>query len=262
MSHNAPFLHRNMLAYGREATFELVIKSKSTSGVSLRVAGGTRSSLISVRHKTATDGALKTTTHRIDDFPIFLSVDDPSLADPQGKTFVSVSLRISEGISMPLMSGSVYELKPLTYPTNTMRDPMPNRGEIGAVLSAVPSAGAEVSITLDDDETWLVMWMEFAMTGDGTGGTRNVRVTFADPLGRSLLLFGPNAHSIAATRKYILSQLGDPRSNSQDVNFPINLPRGLWLSPSSVIATDTSGIESGDQFTAMIVMREKFYSGT
>ena len=257
-----PFLHRNMLNYGREATFELIVKSKSTTGVILRIAGGTRSSLISTRHETATDGTITTTTHNIDDFPIFLSVDDPDLTDDQGETFVSVSLRINKDISLPLMSGSVYELKPLTYPSNTMRDPMPNRGEIGIVQSADPAAGSNASITIDNDEIWRIIWASIQLATDGTAATRRLHLRFTPDTAGEISTFSDSNHTANITRQYSFVQFGEISDSLDSTKVLGPMPSEMWMEPSTVIAAVVINIQSGDDLTPLVIMREKFYTGT
>ena len=256
------FLSKDILSYGPNTTFELIIKSKSTTGVSLRIAGGSKSSLISVRHETASDGTLKTTTHGIDDFPLFLSVDDPGLANVQGDTFVSISVRINKDISLPLVSGFVYELKPLTYPSNTMKDMIPNRGEFGTVLTADPDANDDISLTIPSNEIWRVMWIHVQLVTDATAGSRNLHLKFTEPNGAHIDVF-PNAFQTASkTFDYSFAQYGGMAIGDDDTEIQVMLPDNIWLTPLSVISTLLKNDQSGDNFGPMTIMREKFYTGT
>lgn len=261
-SHQTPFLERDMLRYGKEAAFELIVKSKSTTGVRLRISGGTRHSLISARHDAATDGTLTTTTHSIDDFPVFLSVEDPSETDVQGETFVSVSLRINKDVSLPLVSGSVYELKPLTYPSNTMRDTIPNRGEIGIVQSADPAVGDDVSLTLDDDEIWLVHWAAIQFVTDSTVTNRRILIRFKPTTSGPITIIAGALQGASMTRDHTYAQWGFLQDSAESSDLIQVMPANLWLEPSTVISTAVTGGQAGDDFGPLFIMREKFYTGT
>lgn len=262
MSHHAPFLHRNMLSYGREASFELIVKSKSKAKQPLRISGGTRSSLISIRHDTGAGGTITTTTHSIDDFPIFLSIEDPGLVNFQGDTFVSVSLRINKDISLPLVSGYIYEMKPLTYPSNTMQDMIPNRGEFGMVQSSDPGAGEQISITLAANEIWRMLWANITFVTSSQVGNRTIQINFKDDQGGQLTCSSPQSQAESLSRSYSLAQFGDPRTSGVDNDIAINLPDNTWLTPSTVISTAVENETSSDNFGILFIMREKFYTGT
>ena len=262
MSHHVPFLQRNMLSYGKEATFELIVKSKSTVGVTLRISGGTESGLINVRHKAASDGSLETTTHKIDDFPIFLSIDDLEAVNVQGDTFVSVSLRINEDVSLSLVSGFVYELKPLTYPQNTMQDAIPNRGEIGIVQSTDPPEEAQVSLTVPSNEIWLIMYALIRLVTGVDLAARQLVLVFTPPTGGRLAVFNVTTQNENTTTDYTFAQSTDLTSTGLEPDVKVELPRELWLEPSTVITTAIRNIQDNDNLSALTIMREKFYTGT
>ena len=262
MSHQVPFLQRDMLSYGKEASLELIVKSNSTTGVTLKVYGGTKHSLINAKHKTASDGSLVTTTQNIDDFPIFLSIDDPSLANVQGDTFVSVSLRINKDISLALVSGFVYELKPLTYPNNTMRDVIPNRGEIGIVQSADPATETQVSLTVPSNEIWLVMYALIRLVTGADAGARQLFLIFTPATGGRLAMWSTETQAADKTRDYTFTQIGQVPTVLVPTDIEVNLPAALWLEPSTVITTEITTTQDNDNLSALTIMREKFYTGT
>ncbi len=256
-----PFLHRYMLNYGQEATFELQIRTQSTTDLRLQISGGTRSALINHKLNAGTAGDTATTTIRIDDFPIFLAVSDNDGTETQGNTFVTVNLLINGELVYNLLSGYVYAGKPLSWPAHNSKDLLPNRGEIGIVVSANPAAGAEITLTLDDNEIWLVHWASLQLVTDANAVSRRVHLVFT-PDTAGLLHFFSDANQIESlTRDYMFSQLGDISDREDDTRLLIALPTNLWLEPATVISTDTTNFQVGDNFSVLTVMREKFYVG-
>ena len=256
-----PFLHRYMLNYGQESTFELQIRTQSTTNLRLQISGGTRSALINHKLNAGTAGDVATATIRIDDFPIFLAVSDNDGTEVQGHTFVTVNLLINGELVANLLSGYVYAGKPLSWPAHNSKDLIPNRGEISIVVGANPVAGAEATLTLDDNEIWLVHWASIRLVTDANAGNRRVHLVFT-PDTAGLLHFFSDANQIeSTTRDYTFSQQGDISDREDDTRLLVSIPNNLWLEPGTVITTDTTNIKAGDDFTAIVIMREKFYVG-
>ena len=256
-----PFLHRYMLNYGQEATFQLQIRSQSSTDLALKISGGTRSALINHRFTAGTGADAKTTTIGIDDFPIFLAVHDRGGSEIQGNTFVTVNLLINGETVASLMSGYVYAGKPLTWPKTNTKDLLPNRGEIGMVVSSDPAAGAQVSLTVDDNEIWRVMWASIILVTDSNAANRLVHLVFTPDTAGQIDIFGDKLHTASLTRTHQFFPVGYmfQRADGDIIQAP--LANDFWIEPSTVISTEITAGQAGDDFGPLAIMREKFYVG-
>lgn len=259
--HQMPFLTRNMLKYGPEATFELQIRHQGNIAGTFQVSGGTRSALISTNISFAADAGAVTTTIRIDDFPIFLAVSSTDVANVQGALFVTINVLINGEIVACLLSGNVTEARPLTWPAQNLHEQIPNRGEISIVVSDDPATDAEVSLTLDNNEIWLVHWASIQLTTANPGGNRVLHIKFTADTAGEIDMFANSAQAGNLTRLYHAAQYGDLGDPFDDNDILIPLPNNLWLEPSTVITTDVSVRQTGDDLGPLTIMREKFYVG-
>ena len=254
-----PFLHRYMLNYGQEAKFELVIKSKSSSSPRFRVAGGTRSALINIRHQASGVGDLVTTRHGIDDFPVFLTVSDVAGSQIQGNTYVSIHLEINENPVISLISGFLSADKNLSWPGPPLVEKIPNHGEISSLASSDPAAGAQVSLTIDDDEIWRVIWCSIILVTDGTSATRQLHLTFDNGGSGIVNTYSSIGQTASQTRQYTFGIFGTFTSKLEDNDILVAIPDQLWLEPDTAITTTIVNGVAGDNLSALSIMREKFY---
>lgn len=254
-----PFLHRYMLNYGQEAKFELVVKSKSTSGPRFRVAGGTRSALINIRHQASSAGSTVTTRHGIDDFPVFLTVSDVSGSQIQGNTYVSIHLEINENPVVSLISGFLSADKGLSWPGPPLAEKIPNHGEISSLASANPAAGAQVSLTVDDDEIWRVLWMSIRLVTDATSATRQLHITLDNGGTGIVNVFSSIGQTASQARNYTFGIFGTFTTKLENEDILVAIPDELWLEGDTAITTTLDNGVAGDDLGALSIMREKFY---
>ena len=253
-----PFLHRYMLNYGQEAKFELVITSKSSTGVRFRVAGGTRSALINIRHQASSVGSTVTTKHGIDDFPVFLSVSDPNPGIGQIATYLTVHLEINGNPVMGLIAGRLETDATLTWPFPNLREPIPNRGEISSLATSDPAAGAQVSFTTDDDEMWRILWMSIQLVTDSMVATRQLHVILDNGGSGIVNLYSSIGQTASQTRNYTFGIFGTFTSKLEDDDILVAMPAELWLEGDTAITTTIDNGVAGDNLGPLQIMREKF----
>ena len=257
-----PFLHRYMLNYGQEAKIELVIDVISSTGIDVSVNGITRSGVINTVVPAPTDSSRDRFIRRIDDIPISLAVVDESVSEIQGNTFVTVSLRINEEMVFPLCSGYVYAQKPLAWPGPPLQDLRPDMGALDIISGANPAAGVEPTITVPDGQWWRLHWVSFQLITDATVDNRRVHLRFDPDTAGLQRFFSSVDHSASKTRTYTFAHFGHALDETDDQAIMAPLPWPFMVEPNCAISTDTTALAAGDDFSAMTLLREKFYHGT
>ena len=134
-------------------------------------------------------------------------------------------------------------------------------GTIKNVNFAQPSAGAEQILTVPSGKRWRVISLHNALITSAAAANRQVSMNLKDDTGavvaKSQAIVN---HAASLTKQYDWSN-GVAVYTSIDValvNGP--LPVGVFLLASWVITTQTTNIQSGDQFLQGIVLVEEWSS--
>lgn len=121
------------------------------------------------------------------------------------------------------------------------------------VKPASPAAGAELSITVPGQETWIVESLAFRLVTDATAATRVVTVNVDDGSDNYLFTGANAAHGASSTFDYCAFRGSSSVHNASGVALIPWPESGLVLPPGHRIQTNTGSIQVGDQFSAILV---------
>lgn len=248
-----------MLKYGNKTPMRIRLTAASNIAARVNLKAITRSGILNMNVITTADGKLSAGVTGIDDFPIMISASDPTDAFLPNQCWVNISLELNKDEHISLASGFVYIDKGVTWPNASLVDAVPGRGFITEVASANPAANAELTLTVPDGELWQVKAISTHFTADANVADRVPHFVFTGPGG--LLIHTWAAAVFAASEAAFIScakwGLISGVSNMDD--FRIEMPSDIWLPPASTITSVTQNLQAGDDYTAMVVLVEKFF---
>lgn len=147
----------------------------------------------------------------------------------------------------------------LGWPGGSLRASTEGPGFLNAQSFAAPAAGAEINLAVVNGQRWRVQALRFSLTTSAAVANRVVNLVH---LSSSLEVFRvPISGVIAASTTQIFT--GMPGAGSPSLNNGVNLLPlpGLWeLMPNDVIATVTTNLQAGDQYSIQNVSMEQWIS--
>jgi len=255
-----PFLTREMLKFGNNSTISLRLSTQSDASISLIVKGITREGVFNFRQIPTNDSILTISEFRIPDIPIFVSVVDIDGVLAQGQTFCRLSLMLDGEIIHEFASGWVYTQKSISWPGGENQDLRPDGGFLGEEVSADPAAGSEISITVPAGEIWKINAIRYQLTTDANVASRTPHLIFTLPTSTIIDLYNAANQQASSTKKYSYAPTGNPIDTQSDDDFFTSIPQNLMLLPTSTITTETVAIQAGDNYSAMSVYIERFFT--
>ena len=253
-----PFLTRKMLSFEHGAVWALRVRSISQRTATLFVRGFTREGSFGFRHSTASDGSTQTTTHRLPDIPIFLSILGTDVASVHGQVYVSVDLLLNNDQVFAFGSGYVNATKSWSWPATNASDYLPGRGLFRVVTSADPAANAQISLGSTSGRLWRIHHMRVQLITDVNAANRRVHVTIDDANVHVIDFFSSVDQVASQTINYSVAAYPTALDEADDNDILIPIPGELWLPPTGQILTTVTNMQVTDNFGAMTVLIEEF----
>lgn len=244
-----PFVTREMLDWGSDATIELVITHASAEAITFDVKGATRQQVISTRVVAAAASVFVETTIGLDDFPIFLTTQVFNGVVGKGDLFISIQLRVNGDTIATLVNGYLTSLAPLSYPTIQAQDNFPETMPVNRDEFADPAAGAELTDTSPTQEWREIMAVRAILVTDANAADRRPHFIFRDGNNEIFCEVWASVEQIASTtRNYILMPIGVIPDPEDDNDIIVPIPAGLMMEPGGDILTDTTNFQATDNW--------------
>ena len=257
-----PFFTWNMLDFEHALAFSIEITTQARVAVIVTIRGFTKEGYFEYNHTTTNDSTPDVEQFRIPDFPIFLSVNCADLAGLQGDIWASVRMVINGDVFMTLCSGMVYFGKQISYPNIVNDDMRPGGGRIIDVVSSDPAAGVEESLTIPTGHMWRIIAASFTLVAAASAANRSVHMVFTTPNGVVIDTYPDIDQIISETKRYSFAHYGEGGGRSDNNVILATIPEYLILPPASTITTVTSGLQAGDNFSAMALLVEQWFAPT
>jgi len=255
-----PYLTRKMLAFEGGAVFNLRIKSKSLSNAVISIRGITREGPFKFSHSLVTGSAEQTQTFAIPDIPIMVCIVDESNFVTQGRDFVILDLLINGDKYLEFFSGSVYQAKSLSWPATTSNDKILGGGFLTTVQSTNPAANNEATLTVTTNEVWRIVSAYIQFTADANVANRRVRLVLSDATAVVANCYSDHDHSASNFKNYYFGDYGGVISSLAGNDVHATMPSNIFLSGGDTIATSTLNRQVGDDFGALSVRVEKYFT--
>lgn len=249
-----------MLRFGNSSAFELIVKSQSIITSPLTVRFFSREGVSEYIHIPTSDGNITTTTHKITDVPIMISVVDDGDNYRQGACFVSLALAINGEIVYQLTSGFVYTLKALSWPPTSGQDALPGKGLFRTVTATDPGAGADVTLTVPNGHIFHPISGRIHILTSATVANRRIHIVFARSGGPSTYCFSDVDITANVDGNIPFAHYGDLPDRLDNFIYPINMPPNLFLTEDSTIGTEAVNLQGTDVLESMSVLVEDFFA--
>lgn len=147
--------------------------------------------------------------------------------------------------------------QPISWPNGIQSSSVDCAGLVTTTASGVPAAGADISVTVPANTKWRFIAMRALLTSSATVATRTPFLTFDDGVNIFCDVF-PVATQPAGVQVTWSWADGIAQQNTSVAAASAATPRQLLLGPGYRIRTATSGLQSGDQWNAAVILIEEW----
>jgi len=171
-----------------------------------------------------------------------------------GTTLASTG-RLTNNLTQ-LGSGFISRTNSVSWPTGTNNPALNNQGRIFSQAVTVPPAGSEFTHTLPSSSRFIIHMLKFTYTTDATVANRRPRIRLTHSA--NLLMLYPVENVIPASTARQHNFI--PKIDSQALVD--NVKAQSWPTPllpeSTILSTSTLLMETGDQYSDIILLLEEF----
>lgn len=249
-----------MLQFEHGAEFELTGVVTSGTNRLVRISGFTKERPFTFQIQTGSGFKKNIIAFRIPEIPIAIIVSDDSTTLSQNSVYVELNLSVEGTSFIHLLKGYLGVNQSLGWPDSPAVAPLQTRGQASIVASSDPAAGAEITQSIGASIWVLLKSLSFTLVTDGTQTDRRVALEILVANIRIALLPAPSIQAFSRSQAYTWA---DGASNIQDIDGLTQvsaLPRDLLLGPGNIIRTVTTGLEPGDNFSAMNIYVQRYLS--
>jgi hypothetical protein len=197
----------------------------------------------------------------VEGYLLSATVDAPSIS--RGAAYVVVSVKRGRGSGDATAGDLICEGYPgglylLNYPFSAPEPPNAGPGLARSVTVANPAAGADWSVTVPAGASFAVNSVSATLVTSAGGSARVATLVITDA-GGNVVFNGPATASqnASSTENYTWSNApSTPPAGATSTVGP--LPAGLRLGPGWTLKTVTSGIQAGDQWSAIVLSVQQY----
>lgn len=252
-----PFLSRKQLNFQEATAFGIRIISRSATTANLAIRGFTKEGQFSFLHTTLATNAEKTETFNVPDVPIMFTIDDPTVSAAQGLCYVRVELTLNGSSIYSLGSSYINGARGLSWPLSKQETSEQTKGLIAIATSADPAAGAELSFTVAAGTSYKLLAIRFSLVTAAVAASRRVHIVLTVDAIKVLDTFGTTDQIISETKVYSCFPMAGLTASSNGDDILIPIPKDLILTPGSIITTETTNLDGGDDFSVMQLFVER-----
>jgi hypothetical protein len=215
-----------------------------------------------LRHTPNTDRSLASSFHAIPDGYVLGAVALPTADDVQpGELFVTVALTRGASVGSPAMQPLIQEYLTSTgyagYPAGVLRTPGEGRGNLYLPSFTDPLTGGEALFRVPSNARWRLFTARAVLTTSAAAGNRTVRAVVDDS---TTQVYRCAASAVQAPSTQVAYSFvpGGERLGAGGGDEIVPLPADLYLPNAWRMKTATSGIDAGDQWSALACLVEEW----
>jgi len=181
----------------------------------------------------------------------------------RGDTYVQVGVQFGPSAGTPmyrlLVSGYVTSTASIAWPEGNITDSVSGPGFLQDLALSNPAAGADFTYNLASANTrnWLHSFTA-TLTSSSTAANRQPTFLIKDAAGNQLWSFGTNtAQTASKTAEYNLAEAATIAADING-NVVVTMPSEVYLYGAWTLASSTTGIQSGDQWSAIRAVFEQW----
>lgn len=253
-----PVVTRDILNFKQGATYSLIVQSQSISAGTITIRGATTAGLFVFQHTALSTRAIKSESFSIPDVPLWVSVIDSSNIYSNGGLFIRLNFAINGDIIQQLASGYVNGGSGISWPSTNLKSPTPIAGQLRTIVGTNPGAGVEISETVPANVMWKLKSIRFTLVTAVTAATRRVHLTLTDDITLFIDLSASTSQIASLTRSYNLLEGATNELANIDNEIYGFIPFDTYLMPNTILATLTTLLQAGDDFSAPTMWVEEY----
>lgn len=253
-----PFLTRKMLDFEFAKSLSLKVSSQTGTAGTLSITGMTKSGPFSLKHTTNSSGVISSTTFRITDFPIWISVFDPNTSFNLGECFVTLDILIDGDTVFQLASGYLYKQKALSWPAYSSNDKRLGGGIVKTIYGTNPAAGANVFETVPNGREWRLIAARITLATDANVANRRVHLILGDGTTQMIDAFSNTDHAASSTINYTFAAFGYVPASTDANDIVVPIPSNVILPENYEIQTGVTNFQAADNFLAPVFWVEEY----
>lgn len=246
-----------MMAWQHAASFTLEVEVYGGVSDQFELRGFTREGPFVFRFLSTGATNADTFSFTVPDFPIMFSVLRVLIPSNINDAHITVHLGINGTHHALLAAGNLNATVGLTWPHSVRGNILLDRGENKTANSTNPAAGAEASVTVPENEVWIVNNVAVQLVADGNAANRRVALQLGASAA-NILLPAPADQMASQTIDYTWAEGLNSVSDATGFRMTQALPRQHFINSNDAIATVTANLQAGDNFGFMTVGVQKF----
>lgn len=256
-----PFAHRKMLDFEGGTQFGLRVTHQSHSIINIVITGATKAGVFTYKLPTVGDRVIYTQDFGLSDVPIWITaaVDDNTYLP--GTTFCRVDLLANGDVLQGLCSGYIDGVDAVSWPQTNLKPAVPNWGQIYRDSGTDPAANTEATYTIPDNLLGYIRSIHVRLVTDANVANRRVHMTLA--IGATVMydFFGTIDQTAGQTIDYFFIPNGAVTDELDNSKIVVPIPTDLRALDGWTLSTATLNRQAGDNFGAMDVLMERFFTG-
>lgn len=257
-----PFISRSQLHFEHGNAFSLELEYMANVASEILIVGYTREGIFKFADTHTGNSTIDTTTFRIPDIPIQLSVHTITGTVERGEVWATLFLTINGERVAKLCSGYVSRQQSLTYPVQVIPSNFERPGIVRSITGTDQAANTEISETVPVNVAWLVHSFTYTLVTDATAATRSSNLQITDGTNIVMQFHCQGTQTASDTKRYHWIRKGSREDASSDGTRLGDLPLDIILPAGFVIQTTTNNRQTGDNYGAPQILVEEFRVAT
>lgn len=222
------------------------------------VSGFTKAGPFSFAAEPTGTGLTEAFTFPLTDIPIAITVRSETDIIQIDQTYCNLEIQINETTAYRLAGGYISSQFGLSWPEGINTSPLDGKGLSISIAGANPAAGDEISEDVGTGKLWALRSIAFSLVADGTAANRRVFLTIVRANGTVYKVPAPAVQTASTTILYVFGLALPSVNDATSLVQTAPLPDGILLNDSDTIATETTNIQSGDNFGAPVLDVEQW----
>jgi len=255
-----PFLTRKMMAFEHASKISLQLSVKADTLGTVEIKGFTREGPFTFRKPVTADVDFATESFRIPDFPVMVTMTSESFSGTANDASVILTLLIDDTPYAVLLQGQLGPFQGLSWPIPPPPTNLQSRGISAEVAGANPAAGEEFSITIPDQEWWILKAVRVRFVAAAVAVSRRPMLVIVRAASDNIEISVPADVTTGQIVFLNWADAGTAQNDATSLRQLAPLPTNLLLPPGATIKSVTTNMEATDNYDPPRVLIEKFYS--
>ena len=153
------------------------------------------------------------------------------------------------------------QFQPVAWPYGPIRDSLDGPGALVDASVANPAAGADWAFINPNATRTRVLSVSAILTTSAAVANRQVQVRIRNGSAQSEYQVAASVNITASTTAQITFTTGTPQSQIVATDIIIPLPDEVWLGPAQGLSVLTTGLQAGDQWSAIALQTLQWVQG-